>query len=286
MIKLYRGELDVSVWGKNLAAIWTNNVAPSRPSYAEMCVYTQYLRKVQTVLRRPIKLLILGSTPEFRDWGYEENLLIHVVDKSRDYYEEVSREIRHKNLSEKVYYFPWEDMYFQETFDVIIGDLSIGNIEQSKFERFLKNISQAMSDEGVFLGKSFLWHEDEPIKTPKQIIDEYATSTHIHPYTFINHQLGLYCLDKSKRTIDFGKMYDELEILYNTNYIDNALFSFFKNVGWNTEMKFKFFAPSQSEFIECVNRTLQFVEFVHTSDIYTNVFPIYVIRKKEAEEIL
>lgn len=276
----------MSGWGKTLATIWTNNVAPSRPSHAEMCVYTQYLREVQTNLRRPVKLLILGSTPEFRDWGYEENLLIHVVDKSRDYYKKVSREIRHKNLNEKVYYCQWEDMHFSETFDVIIGDLSIGNIEQSNFEGFLKNISQAMSDEGIFLGKSFLWLEDEPIKTPKQIIEDYTTSTHIHPYTFINHQLGLYCLDKETRSIDFGKMYNELEILYNENYIDNTLFSFFKNVGWNTEMKFKFFAPSQSEFVTYVNRTLQFIKFVHTSDVYTNVFPIYVIRKKKMEEML
>lgn len=44
-------------------------------------------------------------------------------------------------------------------------------------------------------------------------------------------------------------------------------------------MKFKFFAPTQKQFIDCVNQELQFVKFEHTEDCYTNVFPIYVIKK-------
>lgn len=271
----------MSGWGKELATIWTNNVAPSRPSCSEMCVYTRYLRELQKRIQRPVKLLVLGSTPEFRDWGYEENLLINVVDKSGEYYKEVSREIRHKNLKENVYFSLWEDMKFREEFDVIIGDLSIGNVEQSKFDKFLKCISMALSDDGIFLGKSFLWTEDEPVKSPKQIIDEYVNAKYVHPYTFINHQLGLYCLDKAKFSIDFSQMYQELLNLYNTGYIDDNLFSYFQNVGWNTEMKFEFFAPSQTAFVKQVNKILKFIAFEHTADVYTNVFPIYVIKKEE-----
>lgn len=33
----------MSGWDRELATIWTNNVAPSRPSHSEMFVYTQYL---------------------------------------------------------------------------------------------------------------------------------------------------------------------------------------------------------------------------------------------------
>ncbi len=269
----------MSGWGKELANIWTNNVAPSRPSYNEMCVYTKHLREIQKKVTRPINLLVLGSTPEFRDWGYEENLKIHVVDKSEEYYKQVSRELRHKNLVEEVYYSKWENMRFHKKFDIIAGDLSIGNIEPFRFSNFLMNIHNALSDEGIFIGKSFIWNEDEPVKSPKQIVDEYNQSIKIHPYTYINHQLGLYCLDKEKYVIDFQQMYKELEMLYKSNYIDEDLFSFFQNVGWNTEMKFKFFAPSMKFFVEQVNKVLHFIEFVHTDDMYTNVFPIYIIKK-------
>lgn len=275
-----RGDISLSGWGKDLAQIWTNNVAPSRPSCAEMCVYTKYLRQIQNNVDRPIKLLVLGSTPEFRDWGYEENLSISVVDKSKEYYKEVTREIRHKNLKENLYVSSWEDMGFDDTFDIIIGDLSIGNIDPSKFEQFLLNISNTLSDEGFFLGKSFIWSPSERCKTPKQIIDEYRKSIHIHPYTFINHQLGFYCLDRVNYSIDFRKMFKELTSLHNTGYIDDELYSYFTNVGWNTEMKFTFFAPSQEQFVSDVNKYLEFVKFEHTTDEYTTLFPIYVIKKR------
>ena len=228
----------MSGWGKALANIWTNNVPPSRPSCSEMCVYTEFLRKVQEKVRRPIKLLVLGSTPEFRDWGYDEALEIHVVDKSEDYYKQVSREIHHKNLKEQVYFSKWEDMHFSDKFDVIIGDLAIGNVEPNRFDDFLKNIRDALTDHGVFMGKSFVWDDDEPVKSPKQIVDDYRCSIQIHPYSFINHQLGLYCLDKKSFSIDFSRMYHELEKLYVSGDIDEELFSYFQDVGWNTEMKF------------------------------------------------
>lgn len=258
----------MSGWGKELANIWTNNVAPSRPSCSEICVYTSYLRKIQKKVHRPIKLLVLGSTPEFRDWGYDENLTVSVVDKSKEYYKQVTQELRHKNLKETVYYSQWENMKFIEKYDIIIGDLSIGNVEQTQFKDFLINIRDALSDDGIFIGKSMIWSDDEPIKTPNQIVDEYRCSIHIHPYTFINHQLALYCLDKKRFSLNFNKIYKELETLYTLGDIDKKLFSFFQNVGWNTEMKFEFFAPSKQFFIKEVNDVLQFVKFVYTTDIY------------------
>ena len=51
-------------------------------------------------------------------------------------------------------------------------------------------------------------------------------------------------------------------------------------------MKFDFFAPSKEFFISQVNEVLQFVDFVHTEDIYTSVFPIYIIKKKKMEVLL
>lgn len=273
----------MSGWNRELATIWTNNVAPSRPSHSEMFVYTQYLRQLQKKSNKPIKLLVLGSTPEFRDWGYDENLIVHVVDKSEEYYETVSREIRHKNLQEHLHISSWEEMSFDEQFDIIIGDLSIGNIEPNKFDDFLINIEKALAPGGLFMGKSFIWREDEPVKSPRQIVDEYNSSIHIHPYTFINHHLGLYCLDKTSFLIDFSKMYQELSDLHRIGYIGDELFSFFTNIGWNTEMKFKFFSPSQEFFQRKVNEHLSFVAFEHTMDIYTNVFPIYIAQKRKTE---
>lgn len=269
----------MSGWNKDLAYIWTNNVAPSRPSNSEMCIYTKYLRELQLKKRTKIRLLVLGATPEFRDWGFEQNLEISVVDKSREYFDIISREIRHKNIRENVYFQPWENMSFNTKFDLILGDLAIGNVNPNYFHRFLKNVKNAISDDGLFLGKSLIWDEKEEIKSPVEIIKEYKLQSFIHPYTFINHRLGLYCMNRNNNTLDFSVMYNELKRLFENGDIDETVFSFFTDVGWNTEMKFRFFSPTQRQFINCVNKELKFIKFEHSKDCYTNVFPIYVITK-------
>lgn len=276
----------MSGWGGELAEIWTNNVPPSRPSCSELCIYTKILRKLQKKTKRQLKLLVLGSTPEFRDWGYEENLNVSVVDKSEEYYRFISRELRHKNIQETVFFSTWEQMQLPESYDVILGDLAIGNVNPQKFDAFLCNIRDSLSDDGLFMGKSFIWTDEEAAKPPKQIIDEYLSFARIHPYTFINHQLGLFCLDKQHFSIDFQRMFRELENLVSHGEMSQELFSFFLNVGWNTEMKFEFFAPSQEYFVSSVNKVLAFNQFVHTEDVYTNVFPIYIITKKASEVTL
>lgn len=268
-------------WKKDLAEVWTNIVSPSRPSPSEICLYNKYLHIVRQRKRGRLKLLVLGSTPEFRDWGYDEDMDITVVDESEEYYRVISREIRHKNLKENVLFCKWEEMFFEESFDIIIGDLAIGNVNPCLVDVFFDNIERALSDEGFFIGKSFIWDEHEEVKTPTQIIQNYKTSTHIHPYTFINHQLGFYCLNKNDFSISFSKMFKEVEKLYKTGIIDEGLFSYFSNVGWDKEMKFNFYAPSQKLFIEIVNKKLQFECFEHTDDIYTNLFPIYIVTKKK-----
>lgn len=270
----------MSGWGEKLADIWTNNVAPSRPSCSEVCVYTKYLNLLRQKINRKIKLLILGSTPEFRDWGYDEDLDITVVDKSQRYYNNISRELRHKNIKEKLYIQSWEDMCFPDSYDIIIGDLAIGNVDPDRFDDFLQNVDAALSLDGIFMGKSMIWNEKEPVYMPSEIVRRYKDSVHIHPYTYINHQLAMYCLDRKTNMLDFGEMYKVLNQLYQDGGLDEEIFAYFKNVGWNTEMKFEFFAPTQKQFIDCVNKYMKFVKFEHTTDIYSNVFPIYIIEKR------
>ena len=228
----------MSGWNSQLAELWTNNVPPSRPSPDEMVVYTKYLRQLQQKKTHPIRLLVLGSTPEFRDWGYEQHLSVSVIDQSADYYHTISRELRHKNTTEKLYISRWEDMLFENEFDLIVGDLAIGNVQADLFDLFLYRISNALTSDGIFMGKSFFWSEDLLSCTPSEIAESYKAKRYLHPYTYMNHQLGLYCLNKDKEYIDFSKMYEEVEQLWANGEIDEDTFKCFQNIGWNTEMKF------------------------------------------------
>lgn len=64
--------IDEKKWGKELAICWTRMVGPSRPTISELAIYTKYTRILQSNLNRRLKILILGSTPEFRDWAFKK----------------------------------------------------------------------------------------------------------------------------------------------------------------------------------------------------------------------
>ncbi len=76
----------IGTWGKELAQIWTNYLPPYRVSWSELGIYSKYLRLLQHQFNeQSLKLLILGSTSEFREWGHEEHLNVTVIDYSNDY---------------------------------------------------------------------------------------------------------------------------------------------------------------------------------------------------------
>lgn len=111
-------------WTNDVAELWEKVVPPSRPSISELDVYTEYLRILQKELKRKIDILVLGSTTEFRDWGYENNCNVSVVDYCRDYYSKISAGLKYKNSDEVVYFKKWQEMKFLNQFDIVIGDLA------------------------------------------------------------------------------------------------------------------------------------------------------------------
>lgn len=108
----------VAHWNKELASLWTKNLPPCRPSWSEMTIYTKYLRERQAQFpHRKIKLLILGSSAEFRDWGHQENMDVTVIDCSKEYHNTIKREMKHKCCEERLIVQPWQDMTFENEFD-------------------------------------------------------------------------------------------------------------------------------------------------------------------------
>lgn len=87
-------------WNSTLALLWTRTVGPSRPTVSELAIYTKYAHKLLNNSKNRLKILILGSTPEFRDWAFEENMETTIIDYSADYNKTISREIRHKSIIE------------------------------------------------------------------------------------------------------------------------------------------------------------------------------------------
>jgi hypothetical protein len=266
-------------WNSNLALVWTKMVGPSRPTISELSIYLKYIRSLQSQRKSKLKMLVLGSTPEFRDLGFEENLNVSVVDCNQDYHNTINREIRHKCLigTETLYSCKWQDIEFENCFDIIIGDLVIGNIPPFDLEGFIQKIQNALTIGGLFLGKSFYNDRNYQVVVPEDMVRNYYENYPYHPYSSFAYNLTIYALKDN--TLVFKNMYDILQKLNQQGILSNETFEKFQNIGWNNEMKFLFYVPFKDEFEILVQRYLTIDCIEYANEVYSKYFPLYIIKK-------
>lgn len=268
-----------SSWNKELAQIWTKMVGPSRPTISELAIYLKYIRIKQQESNRRLKMLVLGSTPEFRDLGYEENMEVTVIDSSQEYHNEINREIRHKCAieQENVVFIKWQDINYQEEFDIIIGDLVIGNIPPAELECFILKVNNALCKGGLFLGKSFYVDKKFTPITPQKMVENYYHGFPYHPYSYFAYNLTICVLKDNMLT--FRDMYLILEELNNKGILLDETFEKFKNIGWDKEMKFKFHVPYKDDFENLILKYLKIENVEFANEVYSPFFPLYIIKK-------
>lgn len=266
-------------WNKNLAKIWTKMVGPSRPTISELAIYQKHIRRLQLLSKHQLKMLVLGSTPEFRDLGYEENLDVTVMDCNPDYHKAINRELRHKEIlsKEKVIFCKWQELAYKEEFDIIIGDLVIGNIPPDNLELFIKSTARALKQNGLFLGKSFYVDRNYVPLSPKQLCARYYSGYPYHPYSYFAYDLTIYVLENNR--LVFKKMYNELELLVAENLLSSKTFEYFKNIGWDKEMKFDFFVPYIDDFELLISKYFSIYSVEYANEIYSKHFPLYILMK-------
>lgn len=267
-------------WNGQLARIWTKTVGPSRPTISELAIYDKYAKILQKNSPEKLKILVLGSTPEFRDWGFENNFDITVMDCNPDYYEEVTREIRHKCIKEKLIVKKWQELDSENEYDIIIGDLAIGNIPPNDLENFLIKVSRALTINGIFLGKSLFNDKSYTPLTPRKLVEKYYNDGTWHPYSYFVYDLSIYCMD-SNNMLSFPKQYSVLEDLNQKGILKDETFEYFKNVGWDSDMKFLFHIPNLDDYEKLLNTYLSIFAIEYGNDIYSPHFPLYIVGRKE-----
>ena len=267
-------------WNNNLALVWTKMVGPSRPAISELEIYSKHAREIQKTISRKLKLLVLGSTPEFRDWGFENNFDITVLDCNKDYNKAIFREIRHKGIKERTIIDRWQNLDAKNEYDIIIGDLVIGNIAPNELDDFFHRIMTALTQNGIFLGKSFYKKANYSPLDIEDLVKKYYSGHPWHPYSFFVYDLTLSCLDENNM-LSFSKQYEVLRKLNEKGILHDNTFEYFKEVGWDKEMKFLFHVPDLEAFEQLAEKYLKIYAIEYGKDIYSEHFPLHIIGRKD-----
>lgn len=266
-------------WEKTFAGIWTNYVPPARPSCSEIALYTQYLRKLQKKKRELIRLLILGSTPEFRDWGHQEGMNVTVVDYNRENYTVLGTFLRHKRAVEHFIESDWRSMHFDNTFDVIIGDHTIGVLPEQDIPKVLRSVAQALRRGGCFITKQYL-RSGKKERTVETILRSYK-----HKFPNFNIQnvtvaeIVNSCASRNHGLFDFKKALEEIRVAWKKKIISGDECQIFENLNW-ANMKFNLFVPTRAGWEVMIASFFDIHAIEHSQDVYSKETPIYILQKR------
>lgn len=128
---------------------WHKAIYPARPSLQEIDIFDVIMREFKGK-----KLLILGSTPEFRDLGAKNNLMVTCADANSDMLEGMKQLMYYKNNNEQLVHCNWLVLPFQDhSFDIAYGEQSINVVPLEQWETFFQNVFRVLQQNGIFVLK-------------------------------------------------------------------------------------------------------------------------------------
>lgn len=273
---------SANIWNKELSHKWTNMTWPNRPSVSELNLYTQVLRNSQKFKQEKKKLLILGSNVEFRDWAFEENLDVSIMQDNENYHLATYRELRHKEAPYRIILKNWHNLDEENKYDFIVGDQLISNLGTSKIAPFLENVSKALRDNGYFFSKTYFKPDNYKLKGIEEIFNDYYKNANgLNPVSYCIFDLTMLCLDKNN-FVDFKKMDRLIKDAYNKNFMNTETYKILSNIGFSS-MSYKFYVPSREKYEEIVSRYFTIENILYTNDVGSKDFPIYILKKKSSD---
>jgi hypothetical protein len=135
----------------NAFSTWHLVLPPNRPTDT----FLTLIRATTGMMKKRRVAAVLGSTPELRDalalLGFSE---VVVFDRDLAFHARMSK-LRILNSPERLTEGDWRTTLqeYPRAFDLIVSDLTSGNIEYNDRSEFYGDIARALSDDGLFMDR-------------------------------------------------------------------------------------------------------------------------------------
>jgi SAM-dependent methyltransferase len=199
------------IWEKQQSDWWTyfwsGLKSPWRPSKKEVLFFKNFIKKLLKQ-RKHLEVLILGSTPEFRDMLFRSpDIKVTLIDLNLTAKRGMDRLCRVSNKKEKLTIGDWlkmEHLLPHSHFDVIMNDEGFENVDIRKHDLMYRNIAKVLKKDGYFLsGRVCLEKFRKSYLTFDQVFRKYKKDPKFF-HNFYNRLWYLYRLAFSPES----KVYD------------------------------------------------------------------------------
>ncbi|MDD2646998.1 MAG: class I SAM-dependent methyltransferase [Patescibacteria group bacterium] len=266
-------------WNEQFAIAWAKMAPPARPSQTEQRFYEKIIKQVIKDNKNP-RILILGSTPEFRDILLRNKVKPICCDINRDVFKSLTRIMRRRGV-ETFILSDWIKLKTKARFDLVLGHQVINMLSPVKQAVFFKQIYRHLKPGGLFITSVVIRANDRAIsllsgfkryRKFKTINIRDAFST-IHPDLLlaISGHTGTYSPTQCLKIVD--QLYRGSEISKKERDI------YFKIMPSND---LKVYIPNQKSIEALIKKYLKILLIYHYPTKYYNSkhWPVYLLRKR------
>ncbi len=262
-------------WTYDMAQKWKNYGAPIRPSKDDLRVFREFLEKKIKQKGKDVKVLILGSTPEFRDLVNSKKLTAYVCDYNKRNYKALTllKKVRGKEV---LIVQDWRKLKIKDKFDLVFSEASLNMVKESEISPILRNAKKILKDDGLFLTKTWIRIPKNRLSW-KKILKIYRTKYKGKSFkNYMNLYLHSYFYDKDHGSLH--KQYLTMKKLYEEGKITKKEFSSILGLGYETT-PLVLYLPLRNEFSKIVKKHMKISEIVFPKPLGINKIPIYVLEK-------
>lgn len=268
------------MWDSRLVNFWRSYVPPCRPSRFELDLCKNELHKIRVAIGdRAPRLLILGSTNEYRDFAFEERCEIVVADNSKVFHEAISEDRRYKNSRETVHVVAWEDMDFNCEFDLVVGDLVIGNVKPDRTTQFVANVHRCLKPGGVFITKSFFFDQTRLRDLSATFRTFEENFRYEDPFPYLAYQLTLAAMDRETHMLEFGEMFQHVRRAHDEGVVSTRTYERYLELGWHEGGKIQFYVMPIQLWEDLIRGCFSNFSVSYGPYPWANDYPIYCAYK-------
>lgn len=275
-----------STWDTAVASDWKWVGPPARPSVSELSVIDSVLRRYP----RHSRMLILGSTAEFRDLAYEHKFDTTIMDYNPRNYEILRRYMRHpsgepeQTLVEK----DWREIDYESRFDIVLGDLALNMVPLSEQQELIGKLTGALTPNGYSVQR--VWVRDSAKYSPQHttledIICEHRETRAREGYDYF-YSLALPLISffhsEDRGETQFQHILHQLRIKHEKGEIDDEFMRAFDRPWGRYTMPNRL--PSYAELDGWFRQKSNVVDVKHGDDLFSNYCPIYVTQRKSVDD--
>ncbi|MDO8626565.1 MAG: hypothetical protein Q7K39_03900 [Candidatus Magasanikbacteria bacterium] len=264
-------------WTKHIADSWNMWTPPDRPSPGELAVYEKALQGI-LARKKNARLLVLGSTSEFRDLAAKYKVPCTVLEYRAENYDILGSLMKRKKYRETLVVGDWRTAKLKQKVDLIVGDFCFGVVPKADQTKFIKNVSTFLAPGGVCMIKTFVRYDANRGDLAASLVWYRKHKRNRPILESIMAPMFKYAYNFSTEVTTFPDVWKNFVKLYQKKQMTAAELKYFEKFAMD-KIPLKLYIPFFPDLIKNVRENATLVGVCYASDWFSIDVPIVIFKR-------